>query len=176
MHGPGHRETYVRMTRRKWHVVVAKQHQEALVQATLAEKGLATYLPRMRQWPPPPVGSAVVPLFPGYVFAHLAMPEDFYSVRWAVGVRQLLSFGDQPALVPDEVIAYLRSNEDEHGLIRPPSAQRRPVTVRIAQGTFRGFEAVVERRLSAKERVVVLIDFLQRQTRVELPETWLRQA
>ncbi len=161
---------------RKWHVVMTKQHQEAVAQASLAEKGLATYLPRMRQWPRPPVGSPIVPLFPGYLFAYLAMPEDFYTVSWSVGVKKLLCFGEEPAVLPDEAISYLRSHEDEHGLIRPPAAEQRRLGVRIARGTFKGFEAVVERRLSAKDRVVVLIDFLQRQTRLELPETWLRQA
>ncbi len=162
---------------RRWYVVEVKQHQEGLVQATLAERGYATYVPRIRQWPRPPVGSPIVPLFPGYVFARLRMPEDYYPVSWSIGVKRLLAFGDELAVLPDEAVEFLRSREDEHGLIQiqQPSACGK-ATVRIVRGTFKGFEAVVERRLSARDRVVVLIDFLQRQTRVELPETWLRQA
>jgi hypothetical protein len=34
--------------------------------------------------------------------------------------------------------------------------------------------AIVERRLTAHERVLVLLDLLQRQTRVEMPERWVR--
>jgi hypothetical protein len=36
--------------------------------------------------------------------------------------------------------------------------------------------AILEQRLSGRERVLVLLDVLQRQTRVELPETWVRLA
>jgi transcription antitermination factor NusG len=46
----------------------------------------------------------------------------------------------------------------------------------ITDGPLRGFIAVVERRLSARQRVLLLLDILQRQTRVELPERWIRQA
>jgi len=37
-----------------------------------------------------------------------------------------------------------------------------------------GVGGLIERRVSARERVLVLLDILQRQTRVEMSETWLR--
>jgi transcription antitermination factor NusG len=46
----------------------------------------------------------------------------------------------------------------------------------IRDGPLRGIVAVVERRLTGRQRVLVLIDILQRQTRVELPEKWVREA
>ena len=46
--------------------------------------------------------------------------------------------------------------------------------MRITDGPWRGLAAILERRVSAREHVLVLLDILQRQTRVELPETRVR--
>ena len=46
----------------------------------------------------------------------------------------------------------------------------------IADGPWQGPIAILERRVSGRERVLVLLDVLQRQTRVELPATWVRLA
>ncbi|RMD84628.1 MAG: hypothetical protein D6815_03775 [Candidatus Dadabacteria bacterium] len=161
---------------RQWYVVLSKQHQELLVQAALREKGIETYVPRIRQWPRPAVGSPVAPLFPGYVFARMRVPADYRTVCWTVGVKRLLSFGEQLAVLPEGAVALLKSREDEQGLVRIGDPADCTPNVKIVRGPFEGFTAVVEKRLRASERVVVLIDFLQRQTRMELPERWLRLA
>ena len=86
-----------------------------------------------------------------------------------------MTFGDGPARVGQEAVAYLRSRAGADGVIEiDPVVAGREVT--ITGGPLRGLAAVVERRLSARQRVLVLLDLLQRQTRVELPECWLRLA
>ena len=159
-----------------WYVVQVKQHQETLSEAVLRQKGLEAYVPRMLQWPPPAVGSDVVPLFPGYVFAYAALPENYYDVARAIGVKHFVTFGEEPAMLPDAVIASLRAQQDADGRIRVSRLRHCNGVVRVTRGPFRGLLAVVENRLTSRERVVVLLDFLQRQTRVELPERWLRLA
>src|SRR5207247_1127493 len=81
----------------------------------------------------------------------------------------------EPPRPDDGVIDFLRSREEPDGIIeaRPlPSGS----AVRVTDGPWRGLVAVLERRVSARERVLVLLDILQRQTRVEMPETWVRLA
>jgi transcription antitermination factor NusG len=86
-----------------------------------------------------------------------------------------VNFGDGPARVGSEVVAYLRSRAGADGVINiEPVAAGQEVT--ITDGPLRGLPAVVERRLTARQRVLVLLDLLHRQTRVELPERWLRLA
>lgn len=144
------------------------------MQANLAREGIATYLPLLRQWPRPAVGSDVGPMFPGYVFCQ-PLPEQLGAVTSCCGVGRLVTFGDGPARVGQEVVAYLRSRAGADGVIQiDPVVAGREVT--ITEGPLRGLVAVVERRLSARQRVLVLLDLLQRQTRVELPECWLRLA
>ena len=113
-------------------------------------------------------------MFPGYVFCQ-PHPIRLSSVASCNGALRLVSFGDVPARVGSEVIAYLRSRAGSDGVIEVnPVVAGRPVT--ITNGPLRGLEAVVERRLTARQRVLVLLDLLHRPTRVELPEEWLRLA
>lgn len=157
-----------------WMVIQSKRHKERAVQANLAREGIATYLPLLRQWPRPAVGSDVGPMFPGYVFCQ-PLPDQLGTVMSCSGLVRLVTFGDGPARVGQEVVAYLRSRAGADGVIQidPVVAGREAM---ITEGPLRGLTAVVERRFSARQRVLVLLDLLQRQTRVELPECWLRLA
>ena len=166
-------ETDDKRTTPTWYVVQTARHREALADLSIREAGLETYLPMARQWPPPAVGGEIAPLFAGYVFVRLALPEDFHTAAWLPGVRSFVTFGDTPAPVADEVIHFLRDREGPDGIIRCGDA---PSDVTITHGALKGFSAVVETRLSKRQRVVVLLDILQRPVRVEVPERWLKSA
>ena len=157
-----------------WMVVQAKRHKERSVQVNLAREGIATYLPLVRQWPRPAVGGDVGPMFPGYVFCQPAA-DQLSAIARCSGAVRLVNFGDGPARVASEVVDYLRSRAGSDGIIEiNPVVTGREVT--ITDGPLRGLAAVVERRLTARQRVLVLLNLLQRQTRVEVPERWLRLA
>lgn len=155
-------------------VVRAKRHRERVVHATLLREGIPVYVPLVHQWPRPTVGGGVVPLFPGYVFCRPSRVQ-LRTVSTTTGVMGFLTFGDGPALVRADVVGYLRSRAGADGVITvEPELEGREVT--ITDGPLRGLHAVIERRMSARQRVLVLLDLLRRPTRVELPETWLRLA
>src|SRR5215831_20580811 len=157
-----------------WLVVQTKRNKERAVHAILAREGVPTYLPLLRQWPRPAVGRDVGPMFPGYVFCQ-PDPIHLRGLASCSGALRLVAFGDTPACVASEAIAYLRSRAGADGVIEMnPVVAGRPVT--ITSGPLRGLEAVIERRLTARQRVLVLLDLLHRPTRVELPERWLRLA
>jgi transcriptional antiterminator RfaH len=159
-----------------WYVLQTNRNKERLASAALQQRGVATYLPRLVQWPPPVVGGAIAPLFPGYVFADL-QPERTPSVATTPGVRAFVSFGGVPASIGADAIAFLRSREGPDGLIRgAEAADAAPQQVRIVNGPFRGLTAVLESRVPAQERVRVLMRILRSDTSVELPARWVRLA
>lgn len=157
-----------------WYVLQTNRNKERLAQLALGQRGLASYLPRIVQWPAPAVGSSVAPLFPGYLFVQLH-PNDCARVTWTPGVRAFVNFGGGPAHLEAGAIEFLRGREGADGLIQcgPLPANQE---VRIVNGPFRGLTAVIERRLPARERVRVLLQLLSRDTAVELPARWVRQA
>ena len=114
-------------------------------------------------------------MFPGYLFVRCMRSATCI----ASGARPVFvdSWRSEaaPARLDAAVVEFLRSREDGDGIISAePLALGSEVV--ITDGPLRGFIAVVERRLDARQRVLLLLDILQRQTRVELPERWIRQA
>jgi transcriptional antiterminator RfaH len=157
-----------------WRVVQTHRHKERAVEARLARQGVSTYLPLLVQWPRPAVGSPVGPMFPGYLFAQVR-ERDFLRVGWTPGVRGFVTFGGVPAELDPAAVAFLRARAGADGVIRIATLPERTEVV-IDDGPLRGLVGLVERRLTARQRVLVLLDLLQRRTRVELPEQWVRRA
>jgi transcriptional antiterminator RfaH len=92
-----------------------------------------------------------------------------------VGVASIVRFGNDYAVVPDEVIEKLRQRADpDTGLHRLGS--QTPFapgsTVRIVAGAFDGLEGVFQRE-SGDERVVVLLTVLGRSTPVRIPAAFV---
>ena len=156
-----------------WYVVETKRHREQVAGAFLAQHGIASYLPRIAQWPRPAVGSDVVPLFPGYLFVRVALERQYQRVTRVVGVKTFVSFGGLPVPLTDDTIDRLRRREGPDGLIRY-EAGTEATAVEVIDGPFRGLTAVVEQRLAARDRVRVLMHMLQREASVELPRNWVK--
>ena len=159
-----------------WYVLRTQPHRERVAEQFLAERHVASYLPRMAHWPGPALGAAIRPIFPGYLFVCAVLTDAAVRIMRTPGVKEFVRFGAEPASVDESVIAFLRAREGPDGLIRCDQGARTDSEVRIVQGPFRGLTAIVEERLPARQRIRVLMEILQRTTRVELPEKWVRQA
>lgn len=159
-----------------WYVIETKRHRERVAQRFLEEKGVTSYAPRIVQWPPPPVGSDVAPMFPGYLFVHSSLPEQFDPVRWTPGVKAFVTFGDMPPALDEAVVEFLKGCEGPDGLIRCGDGTEKAAEVRIIRGPFRGLTAMIEQPLPASDRVRVLMHILQRATPVELPARWVAKV
>ena len=106
------------------------------------------------------------PLFPGYLF--LWVVSGWWDARWSPGVVRLIMDGLQPARVSDQIIAEIRSRE-RGGFVELPKARGLApgMRVRVVSGPLSeqiGMLAL----LRAHERVVVLLNLLGGQQRVEL--------
>ena len=108
-------------------------------------------------------------MFPGYLFARFHWLTALREVRHARGVRGVVHFGERWPTMDAAIIADLRRAVGDAGLC-VISAQLAPGdAVKIASGNFQGLQAVVTRVMPNRERVAVLMEFLGRQTSLELP-------
>jgi len=110
-----------------------------------------------------------LPLFPGYIFVHVALRDRLQVLRLP-GVVQFVSFGGKPAVLPSAEIESLRD-----GLIRGLRAEPHPYLkvgrrVRVHSGPMSGMEGILVRRRE-KFRVVLSIDLIQRSVAVEVDES-----
>jgi transcription antitermination factor NusG len=77
-------------------------------------------------------------------------------------------FGSRWPTIPDTTIAELRSAIGDDQLRIIDDSLEIGQEVRISGGAFDGLEGVITRIMPARERVAVLLEFLGRQTAVEV--------
>jgi len=161
-----------------WYVLYTKPNAEYQVAYHLKNAGVTTFFPTVRSVRPRP-GYNSVPLFPSYLFIQVDMDTfDMSIIRWTPGLRYIVMFDDKPAVVPDEVIQYfMRKVNEINNVGGLPSHNFKPGDkLIIRSGPMAGLEAIFEGPLGPAERVKVLIEFLGRITRAEVPVELLELA
>jgi transcriptional antiterminator RfaH len=112
---------------------------------------------------------SVGPLFPGYLFAKFDFELHYANVRYARGIRQLISCGSEPAVVPDWIINQLRQRCASGPVEVPRRILTTPEHVTVIDGPFSTFEGMFERYISGRQRVVILLSAMHGGARVILP-------
>ncbi len=116
------------------------------------------------------------PLFAGYIFVERPAQRHLWRpLLGTLGVRSIVSNGDTPSLLPAGFVESLRARETD-GAIRKPEIQYKPgQSVTINGGAFDGFVGqILEVRES--DRVLLLLNLLNQQTRVHIETNMLRSA
>jgi transcriptional antiterminator RfaH len=159
----------------RWYAVHTKPRKERQVRCYLESRGIEAYLPTL---PVPsrrrPREAREEPFLARYLFAHLDLRSvPLSSINWSPGVNRVVSFGGEPAVVPDAVIAWLGRRlvrGYDKGLPLRPNDR-----LRITAGPLKGLEAIFDRRLSSEDRARVFVEILGRLTSCEVPLAWLER-
>ena len=116
------------------------------------------------------------PIFPTYLFAFFSLGRMSRQIRYTPGVRNIVRFGDQAAVVPICVINELlyRCSEGPVDLSRPSLSQGAPV--KVVRGPFQEFHAVFDGYCSGPERVAVLLSVMNAERRVVMPASMVIAA
>jgi transcriptional antiterminator RfaH len=96
--------------------------------------------------------------------------DRWRSVNGTRGVSKLITLDEKPVGVPSSIIERLKLREDTEGLV-PLDTLGMFVAgdkIHILEGTFSGYSAIYE-KMDDKKRVQLLLNFLGRETRVQLP-------
>ena len=159
-----------------WFCVQTQPKHEHIAAAQLRQdSGLEVFLPRIRYQRSTRFRRVWVTeaLFANYVFARFNLTCDLRRVQTSRGVRSVVHFGSGWPAIPDTVINDLQASlgPDEVKLLSLDLEVGD--AVEISHGAFHGLEAVVTRVLPGRERVAILLDFLGRQTALELDRSHL---
>jgi transcriptional antiterminator RfaH len=151
-----------------WCCAQIEPFRERLALHCLGLNGFEVYCPRLREQIRIR-GRKIVrtpPLFRGYAFVLIV--SAWYSARWSPGVVRLVMDGEAPARVPDAVIAEIKSREIGGFVVLPKPRGLMPGTrVRVIGGPLQNQIGLLG-ALRAHERVMVLLNLLGGQQRVEL--------
>ena len=161
-----------------WFLAQAKPNADQIAKRNLERQGFSTFQP-MEQRTVARAGrfrQQLRPFFGGYIFISYATEAAPWSlVNSTYGVARLVRFGERPAPVPPCVIADLRAVCNENGVVSLHPELGPGAKVEVAFGAFTSFIGEVE-RLTPDQRAFVLLDFMGKQTRVNLPTGHLRAA
>ncbi len=156
----------------RWHLIYTKPHKEALVSQQLEERGLDVFFPVLHVDRGYNRGVRAEPFFPHYLFVRVDLQsEQATGLRWLVGVRSLVYFDGQPAVVPDVIVAALQERLSPYTDKVVPRHEIRFTPgqkVLIRRGPFQGFEAIFQKGLRGSQRVQVLLNLLGQWTRAQV--------
>jgi len=163
----------------EWYCLRTHPKHEHVAAAHLRQDcGLEAFLPRIRYRRSTRFGPAWVneALFPCYLFARFALAGSLRRVQHCWGVAGVVHFGTHWPVIKPEIIEELRTALGPEEVRVVPSLFAEGDSVCVASGPFTGLQALVTRVMPGPQRVAVLLQFLGRQTTVELSSAQLLPA
>jgi transcription antitermination factor NusG len=154
----------------KWYATYTSANHEKKVRQQLELRRVESFLPlyeTVRRWKDRRM-RLQLPLFPGYVFARLALP-DRLQVLQVPGVVRLVGFNGRPTPLLDEEIEGLKKGLTSSVLAEPHPFLTVGRRVRIKGGPLAGREGVLLRKKGAL-RVVLSIELILRSVVVDVDE------
>ena len=161
-----------------WYLIHTKIRQERVALENLDRQGFECFLPliraeKLRRGQLQVVQEA---LFPRYLFIRLGTgleSQSWAPIRSTIGVSRLVTFGQTPAKIEDELIVQLQVKTDSAEVqLRhfEPGEQ-----VVVTDGPFVGVEAIYQ-MADAEGRVMVLLNILSKQVKMAVSPASIRKV
>jgi len=164
-----------------WYALRSKPRKEEVVWRQLRTQGIEVYYPRLKVQPVNPRSRKVRPYFPGYMFVQTEIETVGLSTfQWMPFAMGLVCFGDEPAIVPENLVHAIRKRVEEitaaGGELFEGLQPGDKIVIR--DGPFAGYEAIFDARVPGSERVRVLLQLLnnQRQVPMELDSSYIQRV
>ena len=162
-----------------WYALRSKPNKEMALWHEIRARGLECFYPYLCVKPVNPCSRSIHPYFPGYLFLHADIEQiGFSTLQWMPFSLGLVSFGSQPAIIPESLVQAIRqrvkqvnaAGGEQHPGLKPGQE------VVISGGPFSGYEAVFDLSLHGTERVRILLQLLtKQQIPLELPAGYIQQ-
>lgn len=165
----------------QWYALRSKPRKEDVVWRQVINQGHEVFYPRLKVHPVNPRSRKLVPYFPGYMFVRVDIGlVGISSFQWMPYTVGLVTFGDEPAIVPENLIFAIKQRVNEIIIAGGEvfTGLNKGDIVFIEDGPFTGYEAIFDARIPGTERVRVLLQLLndKRQVPVELKAGQIRRV
>jgi len=167
----------------RWYVVRTHLKQEVRAEGNLKLQSIETFAPKLKEARCNGFTREITyvrkSLFPRYVFARFDVYQSLHKVRFTRGVHSVVSLGDTPTAVGDEIIAAIRFRVAKDGFIklgqRALSELRPGDEVKIKSGPLESFTGIFEREMKDSERVMVLLNTISYQAHIVIESQLLEK-
>jgi transcriptional antiterminator RfaH len=152
-----------------WYVIVTHPKQEDRAENNLRAWNVETFYPKLRERHENPLTGrttfVIKPFFPRYMFARFDA-KILHKVWYTRGVHSVVSFGGNPAVVEDEIIALTQARVSLNGYIEIEDGLKSGDQVIIKKGPLANFMGVFERQVKHTDRVMILLTTVGYQSRL----------
>jgi transcription antitermination factor NusG len=175
IHRPVETQDAFRLERgeRQWFAAYTCARHEKRVAEMLEAKSVEGLLPlheTVHRWKNG-LAKVQLPLFPGYIFVHIAL-QDRRQVLEVPSVVRLVGFNGQPAPLPEADIEAIRSCLERGRRLEPHPYLQVGQRVRVVCGPLQGTEGILLRRMK-RTRLVISLELIMRSVAVEMDEASL---
>jgi len=165
-----------------WYLLQTYPKQEDRAESNLKSLGVEILAPRVKERRYNFYTGAIThhakPLFPGYLFVKFRANDLYHKVRYTRGVRHLVSFGDSPTVIDEEIITMIQSRIREDGFadVDADGDLKPGDQVVIKDGPLKTFAGIFEREMKGAERVRILIQTVSYQAHVEIERGMVKKV
>lgn len=155
----------------QWYVIQTKPQQELRANSNLNAYGVKTFFPQVIT---STAGKRSLktkkqtkPLFPRYLFANFNASSMLQKVKYTRGIQTVVSFGNSPCVVDEELIRLIKLQREDDGFIHLERDCIKPGDkVIINKPYFRDFVGVFEHQTKDEDRVSILLTTVSYQVHV----------
>ena len=151
-----------------WYLVQCKPRQDERAEENLQRQGYDCSRPtcRREKLVRGQLRFTQESLFPGYLFIHMPQGANWAPLRSTRGVARIVAFGGRPLAVSHDLIIQLQERANTHAI----AAYNPGDKVTILDQGFAGIESIFM-TMDGEERVILLINLMNRQQQISLPVT-----
>jgi len=157
---------------KNWYVINTKPKKEFQVERLFIEGGIEIYNPKYLH------DDRIKPFFPGYEFISFDYPDQYRLVKYTRGVKKVVGVREIPVPIPGEVIQEIKSRE-VNGLIEIDKYGEKPEVgdeIEVVEGPLKGLRGVFKKELTAKERVLILLNYVTYQAQLIIEKEKLKKV
>lgn len=153
---------------RRWFAIFTQSHHEKRIAQHLTQRGIESFLPLYRtvhDWANHRKAALELPLFPGYLFVHIAPYERIRTIE-VPGVLSIVRQGKTIAALEDPEIERLRSAVQSRNC-EPHPYLTTGARARVVAGPLAGMEGIILRQKGGL-RVVLSVELIRQCVAVEV--------
>jgi len=157
-----------------WVLIYTKVKQERRAKENLENQGFKTFLPMIASTNKLVKYENLEIIFPRYLFTQINLKIDNWnSIKSTKGVDHIVLFGNEFAVVPDQIIRSIKERLDKTGVYKQKISEtnfNEGDELIIKEGAFSGIDAIFISSKS-KDRVKLLIKLLKTSILAEVSES-----
>ena len=163
-----------------WYVIHTKPMQEERAASNLSAWGIEILAPKINEPRYNPYSGKAIrivkPLFPRYIFARFNARELLHKVSFTRGLQGVVSFGDGPCTVDDEIIELLKARQGSDGLIQLGEYLSPGDKVIIKDGPLKNFVGIFEGNVKENDRISIMLTTVRYQNHIVIDRDLVKKA